>query len=72
MLSLGEGSLKKKEGYFCFLELSQPKLKHNATSTVVGCDMKLTVHTTPPPHSTSHKLNAGNISAVNDPISTYL
>ena len=50
-------------------KLSQPQLNYNATSTstAVGFDMKMTLHTTHP-----HKLNFSNISAVTDPILTKL
>ena len=52
--------------------LSKPQLNHNSNQheiTLVGLDMKMTLHTTPTPPTTHHpqKLNVSNISAV-----TYL
>ena len=46
----------------------------NNNSTKVGCDTKMTLHTTPPhdPTPPPQKLNVCNISAVTDPISTKL
>ena len=41
--------------------------QHNI-NTVVGLDMKMTLHTTPPPRTHPQKLNVSYISAVTYPI----
>ena len=51
--------------------LSKSKLNHNSIQpqpniTLVGLDMKMTLHTQQ--HTHPHKLNVSNISAVTDPI----